>query len=212
MARRSLRNLVRQFRNLGVDVAGKGETVSDQVQLTYQLDNLTPARADPTVGYLGVGAVVPGVAGRFGMMELEVNNPGGIAIDAIHMGTGDGISLSGAMWTGQSPVTLINVAVLDPQFVQGTALIRGVPRPLGPGQTVIRSGNILLADTPGGNNVGSYWFLSPVGDQTDDFRGIFIQGPTNGVKQYLFIIFSNLSDVCVLGVRFREILPPDHTQ
>jgi len=201
MPRRSLRNLVRQFRDLGVDVAGKGATVSDEVQLTYKLDDLTPARADPTVGYLGVGTVIGGVSNRFGLMELEVNKPGGIAVDGIHMGTGANIDISGAMWTAQSPVSLNNIVVLTPEFVQGTALIGF--------QTVVRSGTIAKADTPGGNNIGVYWFASPVGAQTDQFAGVFINGPANGVTQYLFLVFANLSDPAVIGCRWRELSPPE---
>ncbi len=200
MPRRSLRNLLRQFRQLGVDVRGAGATVSDQIQLSYQLDNMSPVRIDPSVGYLGIGFFVLGFANQFATLELEVRNPGGILIDSFHVGSVGGINVSGQIFTTGTQLTMSNLLANPvPEIRQGTALLGFA--------TGIRCGTTAVADTPD----FAYRFSSPspATGQTDSFEGMLVQGPSNGVNQFIYCQMGNASDVGVVGARWRELGDPE---
>jgi len=199
MPRRSVRNLFRQLSQLGVDASGKGATVSDEVGLTYQLDNLSPARSDPTVGYVGVGVTVIGVAGRVAIMELEVTNTGGILLDAAFLGSSLGGAFGGALWTTTTPVAIAAPLIMTPELRQGRAHERV--------DTIVRTGTALPAVKP----AGAYRFVSPAGAQTDTFFALFINGPgAVGANQLVYLLMPNQGVLAVIGMRWRELADPDN--
>jgi len=109
MPRRGLRNLLPFFRTLPsgakiVDTTGKGETVSDEIQLTYQVEDL----AFRGWQFAAVSAFEFGVPGRMGMIEIECRTPKGLVIEQV---SGHLAPLAGGapsqnelrVWTGEEP-------------------------------------------------------------------------------------------------------------
>jgi len=74
MPRGNKRNIVPALDEAGVDASGKGAQVSDEIQLTYQLDDI----GAPLHGYFGTGINVVRQLNRHACVELSVLNPDGI--------------------------------------------------------------------------------------------------------------------------------------
>jgi len=79
MARRSLRNFITQLRAMAVDDTELGPNVSEDIQLTYQLDDFSRY----TRGEYASGGFFTGVGGDHQFMQLEVRSPFGAIIESV---------------------------------------------------------------------------------------------------------------------------------
>jgi len=84
MPRRSSRNIFPALRGVGADTSGKGAQLSDDIQLTYQLD---PFAGVALHGYFGTGVNIIKKAGQLGCIEISVLNPDGILLQAVDTDT-----------------------------------------------------------------------------------------------------------------------------
>jgi len=195
MPRRSLRNLLRQFRHLGVDVAGKSATVSDEVALTYQLDDVSPLRLDATANQYGGSTFVFNVVGNFGCIELQVNNPGGVRIDFVHVGSSAGLPVSGTVFTTQTQRTLLPVVEVMTAELHSSLV---------PSQSGFRAGNLVFADVP----PFGYRYIAPDLTLREGLLGFFVQGPVDGVPTFFYNVMSR-DAFAVVGLRWTELADPE---
>lgn len=183
MARRSLRNFITQFRAMELDDTELGPKVSEDIQLTYQMDDFSRY----TRGQYAAGGFFSATANN-PFMQLEVRSPFGVIVE--YMG-----------FTFLSPTPqaigfwLQDTANDIEGPVQRLAITAG-PAP----DSIALFGHILGANIP----TNRFAILSDRG-AFPGINGLFIPGrPPNGPSQFLACFLSGTTSNN-FGIRWTEL-------
>jgi len=187
MPRTSFRNLVELLSGAQIDATGEGPDVSQDIQLIYNVDDLSRY----TYTTVGVGIFITPAVGENSVIEIEVRNPLGIVVQSAQ-----GYAFTGAAgensraWILNAAQVITAAAVVVPGLVAGPAAV----------QSVVIGGSIAFAGTP----AGAYRWSN----HTHALQGLFVPGPlADGTTNFLTIEASRVgigsSPTCI----FRELGP-----
>jgi len=195
MPRRSLRNVLTALRALAIDVTGKGPDVSDDVQLTYQLDDVSHQLSQE----YGIGYGSANVAGDFhGIIQLQITNPGGIMITEC----GElvfGIVTRSLAWTDVVSETITTTATSSTH----PALGHNFPRPT---RTLIQCGFMPGADVRNAQSGDPVRGEAFVWFANNTMRNFFVPGPEAGGERFFMFVRSQAANGANMGIRWREFL------
>jgi len=184
MARTSIRNFLTAFRAVGVDDAGSGPEVSQDIQMVYLADDLRESTYIDAGAGGGEGAVV----GEHGFMTLQCRVPSGVLITQVTMVDllpTDGFEL--LAWTSGVLPTVTGIAVMLTAL--RTTGLQGLPAaPL----SISSRATIATANIP----VGTFRFLN-----TDGFNQPFFINE----GQFFNVCFLAANVAVDLGIRWREL-------
>jgi len=184
MARTSIRNFLTAFRAVGIDDAEAGPEISQDVQMTYQVDDLR----ESTYIDAGAGSAEGAVVAEHGFLTLQCRVPSGLLITQVSMHDltpTDGLTL--LAWTSGVVPTVTGIATM--LSVLRTTGLQGLPAaPL----SIASRATIPTANIP-----------------ADTFR--FLN--TAGFNQPFFINEGQFFNACFLaanvavdlGIRWREL-------
>jgi len=195
MPRRSVRNVITALRALALDVKGKGPDASENIQLTYQLDDVSHQLSQE----YGVGYSSGQLGGDFHrIVQLEITNPGGILITECGELVFGTVTRSLA-WTDVVSETITTTVTSTTH----PALGFGFPRPP---RTLIQTGfmpGAAVRDARAGDPVDGQAFLWFANNTMRDF---FVPGPTAGGRRFFMFVGSQSVGGATMGVRWREFL------
>jgi len=184
MARTSIRNFLTAFRAVGIDDAEAGPEISQDVQMTYQVDDLR----ESTYIDAGAGGGEGAVAGEHGFMVLECRVPSGLLVTQVTMTDllpTDPFEV--LAWTSAVLPTVTGIAVMLTAL--RTTGLQGLPAaPL----SVASRATIATANIA----VGTFRFLNTAGFEQPFFMN-------NG--QFLNIVFLAANVAVDMGIRWREL-------
>jgi len=184
MARTSIRNFLTAFRAVGVDDAGSGPEVSEDIQMVYLADDLRESTYIDAGAGGGEGAVV----GEHGFMTLECRVPSGLLVTQVTMTDllpTDPFEV--LAWTSAVLPTVTGIAVMLTAL--RTTGLQGLPAaPL----SVASRATIATANIA----VGTFRFLNTAGFEQPFFMN-------NG--QFLNIVFLAANVAVDMGIRWREL-------
>jgi len=185
MPRRSLRNLFPALRSADVDVSGAGARVSDDIQMTYQMGDLTPY----SYSYYGAGGFILGAPARVALMQLEIRGTNGVIIELANWALS---TVTGYAWIDPTPAAIAGATVGELGFSEGK-----------PPESIFTKGTLLGSEIPGSGLSG---FLSYDGNDRSGrgLGGLYIRGVAPGVGKFLKMVNPIPAAGTHCGLRWRE--------
>jgi len=186
MPRKSLRNLLAPLRSVSVDITGDGPDVSDDIQLTYQLGDLSHA----TYAWAGAGIRENAAVGELGVLTLEVRNPHGLVIDRAVSFRDIGNFARNEIFVSATIPTIIGANPVPLDLLSG-------PAP----HTIGTAGTILAASIPASS-------LSFLNSSETFAQGLWVQE-----GRFFTLVHLETNQTVNLSIRFHELgrdfLPSD---
>jgi len=184
MARTSIRNFLTAFRAVGIDDAEAGPEISQDVQMTYQVDDLR----ESTYIDAGAGGSEGAVAVEHGFMTLQCRVPSGLLVTQVTMNDvlpTDGLEL--LAWTSAVLPTVTGIAAMVTAL--RTTGLQGLPAaPL----SISSRATIPTANIP----ATTFRFLNTAG---------FAQPFFLNEGQFFNVAFLAANVAVDLGIRWREL-------